>query len=85
LERKFIEKRDSTGLAEAEAYNFIHPMVKLTRAKAEYAKGRKLVPVSFLSWFNDCVKNINNADEFKAFLLHFEAIVGYCYGAGLKD
>lgn len=60
-------------------------MIKLLKAKAAYAFKRDLVPDSFREWIGKNVDMINEARDFQAFLLYFEAVVGFCYGNGLKD
>ncbi|WP_298068389.1 type III-A CRISPR-associated protein Csm2, partial [uncultured Mailhella sp.] len=68
-----------------EAFAGILPQIKILKAKAAYAKGRKVVPSAFSDWIAQHVDAINKPADFKAFLLHFEAVVGFCYGEGLKD
>jgi CRISPR-associated protein Csm2 len=63
----------------------VKPMVKMANAKVEYAKARKVVPQTSVKWLQGHVKAIDTAKDFKAFLLHFEAVVGFCYGLNPKD
>ena len=67
------------------AFMGILPQIKILKAKAAYARGRKTVPPFFTEWMNKHADAINTTEDFKAFLLHFEAVVGFCYGEGLKD
>ena len=67
------------------AFLGILPQIKILKAKAAYALGRGVVPPAFASWINNHVDNISSSNDFRAFLLHFEAVVGFCYGEGLKD
>ena len=67
------------------AFLGILPQIKILKAKAAYAQGRKTVPPAFTEWMNRHVDAIATPSDFKAFLLHFEAVVGFCYGDGLKD
>lgn len=67
------------------AFLGILPQIKILKAKAAYAAGRSVVPRAFVTWINSHVDNISSPDDFRAFLLHFEAVVGFCYGEGLKD
>jgi CRISPR-associated protein Csm2 len=60
-------------------------MVKMANAKVVYAHARKVVPKAFVDWLQDCVTAVNTVEEFRAFLLHFEAVVGFCYGLNPKD
>ena len=69
----------------AAAFLGILPQIKILKAKAAYAQGRGVVPPAFLQWVNTHVDAVSTAEDFQAFLLHFEAVVGFCYGEGLKD
>ena len=72
------------GCSDA-AFLGILPQIKILKAKAAYAQGRGVVPPAFTQWMNSHVDAVSTAADFKAFLLHFEAVVGFCYGEGLKD
>lgn len=61
------------------------PRIKMAAAKVTYAQARGVVPTSFVNWMTEHVRQINSIKDFKAFLLHFEAVVGYCYGIHNKD
>jgi len=81
LERKL----DQSQSDPEEAFRSIKPMVKMANAKVVYAHARNVVPQNFVSWLQDHVKAIDTAQDFKAFLLHFEAVVGFCYGLNPRD
>ncbi|MDD6087824.1 MAG: type III-A CRISPR-associated protein Csm2 [Desulfovibrionaceae bacterium] len=68
-----------------EAFVTILPQLKILKAKSRYAQARGVVPPAFSSWIEEHVNAIRNTQDFEAFLLHFEAVVGFCYGEGLKD
>ena len=79
-------ERTWQGQGEADtAFLGILPQIKMLKAKAVYAQSRKTVPPSFTEWMNKHVDAISTPADFRAFLLHFEAVVGFCYGEGLKD
>lgn len=82
---KNLEMRWDNSSDKEKAFRDILPMIKLLKAKAAYACGRGTVPVTFKYWIWDNVERINGIKDFKAFLLYFEAVVGFCYGNGLKD
>jgi len=82
---KTLEMRWQNSKDKARAFRDILPMIKLLKAKAAYANKRMLVPDSFKNWIWENVDMINEEKDFKAFLLYFEAVVGFCYGNGLKD
>ncbi len=81
LERKLIQ----TQVDQEEAFQSIKPLVKMANAKVVYARARKVVPDAFVVWLQKNVQAIDTAKDFKAFLLHFEAVVGFCYGLNPKD
>lgn len=88
LERKYQTKmlaKTSDTISNDDILTSILPQIKIMKAKVSYAKSRKVVPQVFEDWMKKSVDAINSAKEFEAFLLHFEAIVGYAYGNGLKD
>lgn len=82
---KNMEMRWKNSADKEKAFREILPMIKLLKAKTAYAHSRKLVPESFKFWIWDNVDMINKEKDFKAFLLYFEAVVGFCYGNGLND
>lgn len=83
LEKK-LQFRAKTPDQEEAAFRGVLPLVKMVKSKVAYASGGNKVPRSFADWLNRNVDAINSAREFKAFLLHFEAVVGFCYGLGMK-
>ena len=85
-EFKNLERQLSNSQGdEEEAFKGIKPLVKMAHAKVEYAKARSVVPPAFVDWLKKHVLSIETAKDFKAFLLHFEAVVGFCYGLNPKD
>lgn len=81
LERKLAQGKED----QEEAFRGVKPLVKMANAKVVYAKARKVVPQAFVDWLQKHVQDIETARDFNAFLLHFEAVVGFCYGRNLKD
>jgi CRISPR-associated protein Csm2 len=85
-EFKGLERRlDQQPGDPEEAFHGIKPMVKMANAKVVYAQARKVVPQAFVTWLQDHVRAIETARDFKVFLLHFEAVVGFCYGLNPRD
>ena len=82
LERSWQNSPDER---KEEAFLRILPLIKLLKAKSAYAYKRQLVNKSFMDWIWANVDAINDEKDFKAFLLYFEAVVGFCYGNGLND
>lgn len=83
LEKKLQFKAKTPDQEEA-AFGGILPLVKMVKSKVAYASGGNKVPRTFADWLNKNVDSIGTAKDFKAFLLHFEAVVGFCYGLGMK-
>lgn len=81
LQQKVDQRQDD----REAAFRAVLPLVRMTKAKAEYAKGRQTVPPAFVAWLCRHADQVSDLKDFEAFMLHFEAVVGYCYGIGLKD
>ncbi len=73
------------GDAADERFLSVLPRIKMAAAKVTYAKARGVVPNAFVIWLKKHTTAVNSAEDFRAFLLHFEAVVGYCYGINAKD
>lgn len=82
-EIKSIEKRLHTT-----SFKVLFPLVKMVKSKVAYAanpkkKKEKITP-EFRKFMDKCIDNIDDEKDFKAFTLHFESVVGYFYGKGVK-
>ncbi len=68
---------------ESEFINYL-PRIKLVIPKVKYAQKRKGAPLpeAFGDWLCECLEEVDDWETFKAFMLHFEAVVGFCYGTG---
>ena len=77
---KNLERKWRVKGASDVAFTEILPMIKLLKAKSDYAWKRKVVPTSFKSWLWEHVDSIKTPRDFEAFLVHFEAVVGFSYG-----
>ena len=82
---KSLEKKQQAAPDQQAAFVSTLPLIKMALSKAMYAKARKTVPDEFVKWIETHTRAINSLEDFKAFMLHFEAVVGFCYGYGLKD
>lgn len=78
---KTLERQWQARGGDEASFAVILPMIKLLKAKSDYAHKRQVVPKSFRDWLWKHVDSVNAARDFKAFLLHFEAVVGFSYGA----
>ena len=74
---KTLERQWQAASDKDAAFASILPMIKLLKAKSEYALIRKVVPQSFRDWLWEHVDAIKTSKDFRAFLLHFEAVVGF--------
>lgn len=85
LERKATDKE--TGVITEDSFRPILPLIKMVKSKVAYAsnEANRKVPLPFKEWMEKHIQEINTARDFEAFLMHFEAVVGFCYGLGLKN
>lgn len=81
-EIKSYEVRIKNSRAENKeaVFDTVLPLIKLLKAKAAYACKRGVVPEGFKKWIFDNVDKVNDLKHFEAFVLYFEAVVGFCYG-----
>lgn len=93
LEKKFSfakqKQAGEPGTIEAAAHaSFLQvlPLIKMLKAKVSYAANpsNPKIPRKFSDWLNTSIDGIKDEKDFEAFLLSFEAVVGYCYGAGIS-
>jgi len=79
LENKIkIEKKD---------FLVVFPLIKMIKSKLEYASNpqKRKIPKEFKDFLGNCIDKVEDYEDFKAFKLHFEAVVGYYYGRGVKE
>ena len=72
-----------TNSSEKFETNF--PLIKMLKSKVAYACpkfGNKKVPLKFKEFMDSCIDGIEDKKDFDAFILVFEAVVGYFYGEG---
>ncbi len=74
---KTLERQWQARGGDNSAFVSILPMIKLLKAKSDYAKYRKVIPESFKEWLWKHIDSVNDERDFSAFLLHFEAVVGF--------
>jgi len=67
-------------------FDLVKPQILMLKSKAAYAANpnNRKIPDSFKNWIFNMVDSIQDENDFKAFKLTFEAIVGYFYGKGAK-
>jgi CRISPR-associated protein Csm2 len=84
LRKFYMEVKSLERKVEAEGFEKIKPLIKMLKVKVNYQRGRGLVPPKFVEFITKCVDNVNDREDFKAFVMHFEAVVGYYYGKAEK-
>jgi len=88
LEKRFsFAKQNQIGETGSHAaFLQVLPLIKMLKAKVSYAANpsNPKIPRTFSGWLNRSIDGIENEKDFEAFLLSFEAVVGYCYGAGIS-
>ncbi len=84
LQRKYNTKvRSNKDKDKAKAFKEILPLVKMQRAKSEYALARKSITKGFRDFLVENIQFIDDWQKFEDFMLYFEAVVGFCYGKGV--
>jgi len=68
----------------ADLYRTKHePLFKMLRSKVAYASrsgGQSKIPQSFATFLSEGVRKVNDYKEYRLFVKHFEAVVGFLYG-----
>ena len=62
---------------DVEKFNQYVAFIRMLNAKAAYAEGRNLVTPDFVTWFKDCIKQVDSPRTLTNFRLHFEAVLGF--------
>lgn len=86
IEAKSLEERCKNLSDPEKDFERIRPLIKMLKSKVAYAcpiNGRdRKVPDEFRKYIEEMVDNIDDIDDFQAFALCFEAVVGFFYGQG---
>ena len=88
LRKFFNEFRQLEKKVGIEGFDKVKPLIKMVKSKAAYASNpdNPKIPISFKDFLIDNVDLINEEKDFQAFMLHFEAVVGFFYGIeGVKN
>lgn len=82
LRRFFGEFRQLEKKVRALGFDRVKPLIKMIKSKASYAANpsNPKIPREFKQFLIENVNAIESEDDFKAFMLHFEAVVGFFYG-----
>lgn len=65
----------------------VKPLIKMVKSKASYSGNpdNSKIPETFKNFIIDNVNAIDTEKDFRAFMLHFEAVVGFYYGMGVSN
>ena len=71
----------------AQGFNRVKPLIKMVKSKAAYSANpnNRKIPDAFKDFLEKNVDAINDEKDFEAFMLHFEAVVGFFYGQGVSN
>ena len=87
LRRFFNEFRQLEKRVKVYGFQKIKPIIRMVKSKASYAANPKTkkINIQFKDFLVKNVSSIETEDDFKAFMLHFEAVVGFFYGMGVSN
>ena len=88
LRRFYHDFKQLEKKVKAQGFARVKPLIKMMKSKASYAANPKRqgrIPASFKNFLADHVDSINEEADFEAFMLHFEAVVGFYYGLGVSN
>jgi len=88
LRKFFNEFRQLEKKVGIEGFDKVKPLIKMVKSKAAYASNpdNPKIPRSFKNFLITNIDQIEGEKDFQAFMLHFEAVVGFFYGIeGVKN
>ncbi|MDL1981315.1 MAG: type III-A CRISPR-associated protein Csm2 [Deltaproteobacteria bacterium] len=88
LRKFFNEFRQLEKKVGIKGFDKVKPLIKMVKSKAAYASNRSnsKFTASFKNFLITNVDRIEGENDFQAFMLHFEAVVGFFYGIeGVKN
>ncbi len=73
--------------SDVKGFDHVKPLIKMVKSKASYAANpnNRKIPDSFKNFLIEHINRINSEEDFNAFMLHFEAVVGFFYGMGISN
>ena len=83
IERRMLESKENDKDKEENFRKKLLPRIKFVKAKIAYAAGRKkdgkksLIPREFKEYMDTKIDEIQTRDDFKNFMLHYQAIIAY--------
>jgi CRISPR type III-A-associated protein Csm2 len=88
LRRFYGEAKSLEARVKAKGFTVMKPLVKMMKSKVAYAcpiQGKRKVPQEFRDFMEQAIDNVNNKEDFEAFMHHFESVVGFFYGQGGRE
>lgn len=88
LRKFFNEFKQLEKKVGIEGFDKVKPLIKMVKSKAAYASNpsNPKIPRSFKNFLITNLDRIEGEKDFQAFMLHFEAVVGFFYGIeGVKN
>lgn len=73
-------------LENGRKWQDLEHLFRMIKSKAYYSSktgGNSCIPDSFRAFITDNVDKVKNEKDFRAFVMYFEAVVGFAYGMGL--
>lgn len=70
-------------LQQGRTWQDLEPFVRMLKSKALYASGTNRIPDAFRAFLTDNIDRIKDQKDFEAFVLYFEAMLGFLYGKGM--
>ena len=75
LRRYFNECRNLEKKVKQTSFDRSKPLIKMVKSKVAYSFEK--IPPSFEEFLNKSIDEIKDSNDFEAFMLHFEAVVGF--------
>lgn len=75
LRRFFNDLRNLEKKVQQSSFEKVKPLIKMVKSKVAYS--REKIPSSFENFMNESISAIQSEKDFRAFMLHFEAVVGF--------
>jgi len=72
-------------LEHQEPFERLFPLVKMIKSKVWYAANpnKEKIPKDFADFLLGGIDQVKDEEDFRAFVMYFEAVVGFMYGKGL--
>jgi len=75
LRRFFNDLKNLEKRLDQSSFERMKPLIKMVKLKVVYS--REKIPSTFENFMNKSISAIQTENDFRAFMLHFEAVVGF--------